>query len=287
MMFRARLLRVGVVPPAGGEERVHFLRSRGKLERQKAAELQGEAIRAVEPFVGATFPYSPNPLAAPDLPDANRRREQWLALRDQLASRIDSDGGPLPGEEAARAALESGVDAWHDLNAIREGAEAHVEMHRYGEFVNGLFGCWPSWDAEQNLWLDTCPIALAHLPFGCSVGFTATYLCSVCRADITSCDHVGGVPYRVEVARYERDGVTKCSYCHESVCSHQTGQQLWALQRPLMHEPVMHETSLVASPREPRARICAMEMQPQPLPPNTPDDRVECFQCLLACGAGS
>jgi hypothetical protein len=161
---------------------------------------------------------------------------------------------------------------------------AHILMHRYAEFVSGLYGCWMKWDTEQGRWFDTCALSHAHNPYGLSAGFTATWLCSICREEISECVHHGLAPYTVTASRYDDEGKDTCSVCHETACDHIVGEAYEVWQTWIMHNPTMHEATLTLSPREPRARLTEMEMDPQPAPPWKGYARIRCRRCLIGCG---
>lgn len=282
MKFGCLLLQVGEIPPAAGQARTDFLITRGHTAARFARTASGLASAAVESVLGPTsFPFALDPTAKPNSFDSHVRLDAWERLRHRLIARSAQD--PLPGEENAREALRHSANAFRDLAQTKFEATAHRRLHQCAEFVGGLYGCWMRWDPKDRLWYDSCTLVHAHNPYGLSVGFTSTRLCSVCRQDISECDHIGSQSYQVIAERYEEVGVSKCSVCHEGLCDHVVGTSHVVTQTQVMRDAVMHEVTITPSPREPRARFTEMEMKPQPQPPGTSHDRLRCLRCLAGC----
>lgn len=285
MRMKALLLQVGEIPPAAGEARNRFLEKRGKQAKREAAKLFRQALAEIDLYMArVALPFSSNPTRRAHLHDMEPRTRAWDGLRVRLLTAAENSDGGLPGERASRAALGHAVHAFRDLRAAQDNEAGHLILHRYGEFVSGLYGCWMEWDPEEGLWYDTCPVVHAHSPYGFSIGFTARRLCSICRLEISSCEHLSIVPYVVMAERYDDQGLEKCSVCHESSCEHHVGSEHEVYQRTLMKDPVIHETSLTPDPREPRTRVDALEMDPQPPPPMSAVTPLRCRRCLLGCG---
>jgi hypothetical protein len=287
MRFRGTIARVGPVPPASGPARQSFLIKRGLEAARAASTSYGRALAEVDAFLGlVSLPYALDPTGVPFDLETRGRATAWDALHARLARA--ARGQPvLPGEQSAREALSYGVDAFRDLTATEREDAAHKRMHQYAELVSGIYGCWMKWDSDAGIWFDTCALRHAHNPYGMSVGFTATHLCSICRAEISECDHLGFLPYRVVAERYDDNDLQKCSVCHETVCGHVVGAEYDVVQWPIMRNPVIHETTITARPREPRARFSEMEMDPQPPPPKSEQQRLRCRGCLRTCSGGS
>lgn len=283
--MRALLLQFGAVPPASGEARSLFLLERGTEAARDAARSYRAALAAIEDVAGPlTLPFAEDPFAHPDRSDPDERLRRWDELRTRLL--FAHGWTDLPGEAQARAALRHGVDAYRDLTGSPKETAAHVRMHRYGEFVSGLHHCFLRWDEKERVWYDRCALAHAHNPNGLSVGYTSTWLCSICREDITECAHHGLRPWPVVADRYERsDGTSRCTVCDEPRCDHKRGIQYEVFQTGRPINPVLHEAAIVSNPREPRARFAEMEIDPQPPPPRHPKGR-RCLSCLNTCGGG-
>jgi hypothetical protein len=289
MRVKALLLQYGPVPPPGGDARTAFLLDRGINAARDAARDFQQALIDVEAVLGhKDLPFSVHPTGHVDLGDARRRMRAWQTFRARLPGSAAANDH-LPGETSARSALAHAVHAFRDLAETQRADRAHHSLHRYGELVSGLYGCWMEWDAEEGIWYDTCPVRLAHIGDGFSIGFTCTRLCSICREDVSECEHLSILPYTIVAERYvdDDDRVDRCSVCHEEACEHAVGSEYKVYQWQLMRNPMMHEATITPTPREPRARIGAMEMDPQPPPPRRPSERVTCTDCLLACGRGT
>jgi hypothetical protein len=184
----------------------------------------------------------------------------------------------LPGEAVARLALERAFDANFDLAETEKAYGAHLQMHRIGEYVSGLYGCWHQYD--EGIWYETCLVRLAHIPLGHSAGFIARRLCSICREDISECEHLPGRAYPVVAARDESDN---CTVCGDPVCDHELGETYKAYQYSVIADATLLEASLTPNPREPRARFMALELDPQLPPPRNAADRHRCSSCILPC----
>ena len=277
MRIKARILQYGSIPPPGGEHRRRFLTERGTRSAQASFGAWMEAVVASRPFLDSShLPFTPDPFARSLDADIRRRIRVWATIHRQLSDR--SDGlDELPGEASARRALVHAVDAYHDLAGTNRAWSSHLRVHRVGEYVSGVYGCWH--EDESGVWFEVCPVRLAHIPLGLSVGFTGTHLCSLCGLDISDCEHLPGTPYALE-ARND-NGV--CSVCGEADCGHGEGELYAVYQHGVIAEATMHEVSLTPRPREPRARITAVELDPQPQPPSRSIRGLRCLSCLGPC----
>lgn len=284
MMFSGVVAMVGPIPSAGGQARSDLLRDRGMAAQRAAMRSHQQAVDELEALIGpVAMPWCLDPIAAPNLDDAGHRLDAWTRIRAKAAA-ATAAGTDLAGEASAREALRQGIWAFRDLTGSAKESSAHRQMHRYAEMVAGLYGCWMKWDKVKGLWFDTCPLRHAHRPYGFSMGFTATRLCSICRQEISECVHFGYRPYTVTVARYLEDEIEKCSVCHEPSCGHVLGEQAEVFQWQLMRDIKMHEISITPSPREPRCMLMEIELIPQPPPPSSPGARLQCTACLVSCG---
>jgi hypothetical protein len=222
------------------------------------------------------LPYAPDPLSLESREATQTRLDRWRDLHLELRS--VASASPLPGEEAARLALHLTTDAHHDLATTELARLAHVQLHRVGEFVGALYGCWHGYD--DGVWFETCPVRLAHIPLGSSPGFVARRLCSICKEDISECVHMPDRPYRIVTSR-DDDG--RCTVCGYIECDHAPGSTQIVYQHMVPAEATLLEASITPNPREPRARITAVELDPQPSPPRTRATRLRCITCLLPC----
>lgn len=281
MLVRARLLRFGPIPPVAGRARTEFLMHRGKVDAKEANRCYRDALDEVQRTIGQVNlpacsggPYSQESALA--------HLKEWQRLAVCLAQDGSTDGA-VPGERAARKALEHAAQAYFDLAETPLRESAHRRLHRCGELVGGLYGCWMDWDAEESLWFETCVVRLAHIQLGFSPGFTWDAACSICQGDLSECDHEIGMDYPVEVGRYLAEGEERCTACHEAACSHQLGTIASVACRTIMRNAVMHEGTVTPSPREPRARVQAVSLEQEP-PRRSPTERRRCVACLAGCG---
>jgi hypothetical protein len=225
-------------------------------------------------------------LALPNVEAAiDRRLERWRGPCAVLLQAVGGVEGAAPGETAARAALSSAVDAFNYLEDTTLADRAHNMVHRVGEFVGGLYGCWLEYDKGD--WLRTCPVVISHLRVGNSVGFTARWLCSICRRDVSDpdgCSHMPGRTYEVEATT--NDGL--CSICGSTPCDHRPGARYSVVAGTMVEEADLHETSLVARPRDPLCRCDAIEVSNDLLIRDLghqprPSERIRCNECIGVC----
>ena len=207
-----------------------------------------------------------------------RRVYQWFALRREVDRIIAEADRPTrrylssnlsSAEEAARQALQLSCNAYNyfddlryehleHLIEIRPGDvrpltwlldRTHALIHRSGELVGGLFGCYMEFSDDH--WYDTCLVSLLHLRFGQSAGFTARYVCDICDESAGDCAHRRGHTYS-RIAEIV-DG--HCSICRDECELHEQGR---AYEVVAGFHPVdvdFQEVSLVVRPRDPLTRI--------------------------------
>ncbi|WP_419927268.1 hypothetical protein [Candidatus Poriferisocius sp.] len=112
-----------------------------------------------------------------------------------------NDGVSLPGVPEAKAreglvVLRSALD-WLEDTAHFD--EAHKVLDDAGHQVRTTFGCNYAFYPDKG-YLQECPVALAHLRVGFSVGcIVRESECSVCHEDPEDCDHISGQAYDGEV----------------------------------------------------------------------------------------
>lgn len=273
--MKAAIAFVGAIPPANGAPRDEFLVQRGRRAAGQASRAYLEAIGEIEQAMGPT--ELPPPASSAEDVDAQLRR--WEPLRLRLAA-SGSNAHSVPGEGLARFALARAIEANYDLSESARASTAHARMHYLGQFVSGLYYCLVEWDEAQGLWFDRCAVALSHSGLGVSPGFTADLVCSICNQDAADCEHL---PDSVYTATAERNEAGYCSICDESGCAHDEGMVYEVEPRSVFRNLDFHEGSLTPWPREPRARVTSIEVDPQPPPPRRQSSKRRCLQCLLAC----
>ena len=267
----------GPIPPAIGAPRDEFLQRRGRVAAGQASRAYLAALSEIESAIGPIrVPMSASAFAETTSVEAHLSR--WEPLRARLIALADS--GKLPGEQVARFGLARAVDANYDLSESTGAAGAHKRMHHLGEFVSGLYCCFVEWDAEQALWFARCAVALSHTGLGVSPGFTADLHCSICDEDVADCEHYPDSLYDV-TAVHTVGGF--CSICQKSACDHKIGCVYKVSQSNIFCNIEFQEGSLTPTPREPRARVTGIEVDPQPSPPKHLTSRRRCLQCLVTC----
>lgn len=279
--FTAMVLKSGLVPPAHEPERTHFLIQLGRRESGEASIAALKATYEISRHLpDVRFPFAMR--FSQDWDTLWRRFRRWHILACQLrdAAQVPFDAS-LPGEADARQALIHATAAYRYLRrgALKHPADLH--LHRIGELVGGIYGCW--YEFEHDRWFDTCLASMAHTRMGLSASFTARRVCSICGNDISECEHNLDWLYPVEAAR---DGAT-CNICEEVQCGHIVGAMYRVRPRVKLDSPVLREVSLTPEPRDPGLLITSMEADPQPPPPPSADYKRRCLSCLAGiCGEG-
>jgi hypothetical protein len=140
--FTALVLKYGPVPPAREPERTQFLTQAGRRE----AGLARVAALEVTCEITHHLPTSHFPFAMHFSQDRDilwGRFKHWHILACDLRSatqqRFDR---ALPGEAAARRALTHATAAYRYLRGGLLEQAADLQLHRIGELVGGIYGCW-------------------------------------------------------------------------------------------------------------------------------------------------
>lgn len=235
------------------------------------------------------------------------RVEQWLRFRSALRSdrwHINATEQDFRlAESQARSALKTACDAYDYIDDIAwdypehvlqlDGGElrtleellsrCHALAHRSGELVGGVFGC--AFEHEDGHWYDRCRLSLMHLRFGSSAGFTARYVCTICKAAVGECLHERGIVYHV-TATVTPEGF--CDICGDRCEEHDPGATYGLRADLRLADIEMQEVSMVARPRDPLARIQKRSVDETTLRtvlgrvPH-PDEHVECYLCMFPC----
>lgn len=129
------------------------------------------------------------------------------------------------------------------LNMLQElGAKVHARFGCVVRFESGVY------------WRD-CPVDLARIPLGLSIGGQATKVCSICGRDPLDCTHIAGEPYD----NVQRWGMGWCNICGKDSCSHEKGEffdDVVACRSVTRLE--LEEVSIVDNPADPDACITAV-----------------------------
>jgi hypothetical protein len=261
-------MQFGPIPPVAGAARQQFLLERGANAGRAAAVAMAESERQVRAILGdVEFPYMD--FVFVDNHDLEERHSRWSALRRRLLE-ATAPGEAIPGEAAARRALVYATNANYDLRETGRARAAHIRLHRYGEFVSGLYMCLHEQDG--GTWYMRCAVNLSHNRLGLSPGFTATRACSISGEDYTECEHLPNEWYPIE-CHHDASGV--CNICGGVDCEHAPGS-VWQVHPHVeLKDAVMHEGSLTPRPREPRARITGIEIEVF--------EGERCITCLYPC----
>jgi hypothetical protein len=222
---------------------------------------------------------------------ADQVHEAWTAGEDLLnKARSAMSMNPRNtvrrrAERNARVALERFASA---LNWAEDGPserEAHERMDAAGRWVRTTFGC--LLHQEDNLYFQTCPVALGHNRIGMSVGGQAKRICSLCGLDLSECDHMRGRAY---IVLGGRDDLGWCRVCTSyDGCDHQPDQTYRANLVAMVTEMTVEEVSFVGKPAHPDARFAKISMSNAELQDHlgdawSPGIPVNCDRCLTPCG---
>jgi hypothetical protein len=213
------------------------------------------------------------------------------------------DGRLTAAEHHARAALQAICNAYnylddltHDypgsLVEVKSGEmkaledlldHCHGLIHRYGELVGGLFGCYL--EHKDDGWYDGCLVSLLHLRFGNSTGFTARYICVICGAAAGDCDHHPREKYP-RMAQVTSNGY--CDICVDSCQDHQPGVTYEVQAGFRLADIDVLEVSMVSRPRDPLTRITQRSVDPQMIVDRLgrlpePGEPVLCHACMYPC----
>ena len=247
---------------------------------------------------------------------AERVRE-WFALRDRAFDYFRNEfllgnAHPYQDYRSAGALLRSGLHAsgrsflWLKDAALDIEADtvlglgrseptlgdllhdAHCLVHRLGEIFGGLYGC--KLVQEDGTWFQECAVHLPHVPLAHSMGFSCRYTCTVCGGDSSSCPHIRGVSYDVQVKRSEGPS---CSACERTGtrCLHSNGETVPVAANVMITDIELREISFVRRARDPLARITSIEVEASELASRLgrvpgPKDMVLCHTCMYPCQHG-
>ncbi len=186
-------------------------------------------------------------------------------------------------EREARQAIESVVNAfwWAEDTEMEDGQ--HALMHKIGRWTRRSFGCHLLVNDEG--YHRTCPIDIAHIRAGFSIGFVADRICSLCGDDLSECSHLPGRSYWV---RGGPQVISRCRVCGMESCNHRADRLYRAPVISIVKEGELREVSLVPRPANPEARITRIAVTREDLREALgssfwPGMRVTCDKCLGEC----
>lgn len=281
MQFTAMVLKWGPIPPVYEPARTRFLSESGRRELQLSNQAAAEAIYLLSRYIRTDqLPFAME--FTRDWDVLWKRFQRWHILAARLRSAVENydHDADLPGQRAARRALEHAAGAYRYLRRVPLERSADLQVHRIGELFGGIYGCW--YEYKNDRWFDTCLVRMAHLHMGLSAGFTAKRLCSICGADFSECEHSPDWLYPVTAQRL--DG--KCNICGASeACAHSAGSEYLTRPTIRLEDAVLREVSLTPNPRDPSLMITSLQSDPQPPPPTSPSYKRRCLACLSGiCG---
>lgn len=276
LRFKSVLMQWGPIPPSGGPNRERYLDHYGREAMQAAAD-EYAAVLAILGDRAKEMPTLDFELVEDDEDAAfaiqRQKRGEWVQFRATI------DPATLNAiEPHIKNSITSAVAALNYLEEHELKESAHNAIHR-AAFVNrGLFGCPVVW-RDEAYWTD-CPIDVSHLRMGLSVGLVSDFACSICARLVEDCDHQMGETYPKVAER--KDG--ECSICDATECRHVVGESYLVVAYASAVNAVLHETSFVARPRYPQARIIEMTKDLGEIG-DRPHVRAAAEQGLLNCDA--
>ncbi len=280
------------IPPGGGPARRAVLLQEGTSYLEESQRQYDAVLAALPTRVAALLPAwtsldepvtAPSPITRQAL---QQRSTAWEHAQQALRLEAD-DQTRSEFERRVRGSLNVAVTAFNYLEDLELAQAAHQHAHTVGEFVVRLFGCQAEY-REGRFW-DVCPLSLMHMRIGLSPGFTGPRLCAVCRQDLSdpaACPHVPGIAVTVEVE--EQEGL--CSACSRAwpCTEHLPGARVQVMPHGVIPDVDLHEISYVDRPREPRARISAVELPDALLRAElgrlpAKDEPLVCHRCQQPC----
>jgi len=283
--MKARALRYGRIPPAGGIERQGYLRAKGHSAGSLSIHWLEQSLAEVEAATGFKVPgwvLQPVTPSTEEGLEAAFQRSRPLVAALVVSGMLQASPDlhqTMPGERSARRSLDLAVQAFHWLAETDDANLADGHLHRVAPYVSLLFGCFHQWDPDDRCWYEVCQTRLAHTGLGQSVGFTTKMLCSICQDDPSECVHVGGVDYETHATRIGG----RCNICGAEQCGHDEGHIHRTSARPMWGDPDLHEISVTATPRDPLARVTHLEIDPKIVRSIKPWGQWRCWRCACKC----
>lgn len=156
---------------------------------------------------------------------------------------------PAAAEHEARAAIADATRAfwWAEGTELEE--TQHTLMHSIGHWTREHFECQLEFDGST--YRRTCPIDIAHIRAGLSVGFVARRICSICDADLSECPHLRDRSYWVRGGSHDGH---PCPVCLGEHCRHRFDRLYRASVVAVVKEMEGREVSWVRQPANPEAR---------------------------------
>jgi hypothetical protein len=148
------------------------------------------------------------------------------------------------------------------------------QLHTLGREIHDRFGCKLAF--RKGAYQIECPVRLAHIPYGMSVGGSSKSICRICGMDPFECEHVRGRSYDGVIAM--RIGKT-CNICLEESCEHIPGTKHDGIDVVhIVTDLQIHEISVVPSPAMPDAVFEAISMPEREVRAQLDPSEAESFQ---------
>lgn len=192
----------------------------------------------------------------------------------------------VAADQHIRRCLDVAASALYWLEDTKLEFAAHEELHKYGRYAREHLssGCELQWTGSG--YQNACPVRIAHKRIGFSIGFVGDRLCSICRQDVSECEHLPGRLYEMAGGS---DDAGCCQVCGRANCDeHSTGEVYRERAHVLVTNATIHEVSLVSKPKQPDARLMAVPVDSDRLTASLGPGfkfgmRVSCDFCQLPC----
>jgi hypothetical protein len=263
--------------PSGPIETELF--AEGPPDEVRAALTQFEKDHAIE-----SGSFAP-PISAPGN-DRGRELQAEAAALMTKARAAHAEGNEVESETFARSALGVARAAVDRLEDTVFEDKAHKDLDGFGRWTREHFpdGCRLNWDGSK--YLQACPVALAHVRAGWSLGGSALKACSLCGEDLMDCPHS---LHR----RYETPGgpssLGLCRVCGQADCvDHSPDERYEVYPIAIVTDLNVEEISLVSRPKNRAARIMLQTVDMADVlavadDDFAPGDLVRCDRCIYDC----
>ncbi len=233
------------------------------------------------------------PVEGDDAGDADDLRNEYVEARirsyrtsaRQLFARAQQilQHNRQAAEKAARESLVCAAGAFWWAEGTDNEERQHRLLHQIGRWTRRTFGCHLQYDGKN--YHQRCPVAMAHIRAGYSIGQTGLLECSICGEDLSECPHVRSRSYWV------RGGAAagrECCVCLREECNHRADRLYRARVIGIAKPTRVHEVSLVDRPANPECHLRGIEIPPRFFAEELgltflPGMTVSCDQCLNEC----
>ena len=154
--------------------------------------------------------------------------------------------------------------------------DPHVlhELHSLGREIHDRFSC--KLASSEGRYQIECPVRLAHIPLGLSLGGSSRSICSICGEDPFDCNHLRGRSY--DRVRAMRTG-SACNICHQSECQHNVGEEYDGVEAVhIVSDLKVDEISLVPKPAMPDATFLSLSIPERDIRDQLPDEEADSYE---------